>query len=71
MALVAIVAPVATPAVDEPLLSMPRFTLVAFPIFIALGAVCASPRAERIVIGVSGVLLGVATMQWALWQFVS
>src|SRR5581483_1127434 len=47
MALVAVVAPVATPAVDQPLLSMPRFTLVAFPIFIALARVCGSARAER------------------------
>jgi hypothetical protein len=71
MALVAVIAPVATPAVDQPLLSMPRFTLVAFPIFIALAQVASSPRTERAVIGVSAVLLGVATMQWALWQFVS
>jgi 4-amino-4-deoxy-L-arabinose transferase-like glycosyltransferase len=71
MVLVAVVAPVATPAVDQPLLSMPRFTLVAFPIFIALAAVCTSVRAERVVVGVGAVLLGVATMQWALWQFVS
>ncbi|HVU77924.1 MAG TPA: mannosyltransferase family protein [Gaiellaceae bacterium] len=71
MALVAVVAPVATPAVDQPLLSMPRFTLAAFPIFIALAKVCASQRAERAVVGVSATLLGVATVQWALWQFVS
>ena len=71
MALIAVVAPVATPAVDQPLLSMPRFTLVAFPIFIALAQVCASPRAERAVVGASAALLGVATVQWALWQFVS
>lgn len=71
MALIAVVAPVSTPAVDQPLLSMPRFTLVAFPIFIALAKLCASPRAERTVVGVSATLLGVATVQWALWQFVS
>lgn len=71
MALIAVVAPVATPAIDQPLLSMPRFTLVAFPIFIALARVCSTPRAERAVVGVSAALLGVATVQWALWQFVS
>jgi hypothetical protein len=71
MALVAVIAPVATPAVDQPLLSMPRFTLVAFPIFIALAGVASSPRAERAVVGTFAVLLGIATMQWALWQFVS
>jgi hypothetical protein len=71
MALACVIAPVATPAVDQPLLSMPRFTLVAFPIFIALARTCASPRAQATVVGVSAILLGVATMQWSLWQFVS
>src|SRR5581483_10003851 len=70
LALVAVVAPVATPAVDQPLLSMPRFTLAAFPIFIAL-ALVAGAKAQRFVVGTSGVFLGIATMQWALWQFVS
>ncbi len=71
MALASVVAPVATPAVDQPLLSMPRFTLVAFPIFIALAQTCSSRRAESAVIGASAILLGVSTMQWSLWQFVS
>jgi hypothetical protein len=71
MALVCVVAPTAAPTHAYPLLSMPRFTLVAFPIFIALAAVCTSERAERAVVGVSAALLGVAVMQWALWQFVS
>jgi hypothetical protein len=71
MALIPVCAPLFTPAVDQPLLSMPRFTLVAFPIFIALGRVAASSRAQAAVVGVSAILLGVATTQWALWQFVS
>ena len=71
MSLIAVVAPVATPAVDQPLLSMPRFTLVAFPIFIALALVASRPSHERAVAGVSAIWAGVAVMQWALWQFVS
>jgi hypothetical protein len=71
MALIAVIAPVATPAVDEPLLSMPRFTLAAFPIFIALALVAAKPGRERAVAGVGAIWAGVAVMQWALWQFVS
>ncbi|HEY5294839.1 MAG TPA: mannosyltransferase family protein [Gaiellaceae bacterium] len=71
MALAAVIAPTAAPTHTVPLLSMPRFTLVAFPIFIALAAVCTSPRAERAVVGISASLLGVALVQWALWQFVS
>jgi hypothetical protein len=71
MALVCVVVPAAAPTHAYPLLSMPRFTLVAFPIFIALAAVCSSERAQRAVVGVSASLLGVAVVQWALWQFVS
>ncbi|MGH3002129.1 MAG: mannosyltransferase family protein [Gaiellaceae bacterium] len=71
MALASVIAPTAEPTHTLPLLSMPRFTLVAFPIFIALAALCTSPRTERIVVGVSATLLGVAVVQWALWQFVS
>jgi hypothetical protein len=50
---------------------MPRFGLVAFPVFIALATLAENPRVERAIIGASGILLGVATVQWALWQFVS
>jgi 4-amino-4-deoxy-L-arabinose transferase-like glycosyltransferase len=71
MSLIAVIAPLTTPAVDQPLLSMPRFTLVAFPIFLALAKVAESTRAERAVVITSATLLGVATTQWALWQFVS
>jgi Mannosyltransferase (PIG-V) len=70
-ALAAVIGPVATPAVDQPLLSMPRFTLVAFPIFVALASLAATPQRERAVVGVSAVWAGVAVTQWALWQFVS
>ena len=71
MALVAVVAPTAAPTHAYPLLSMPRFGLVAFPAFIALALLCRTPRVERAVVGASTVLLGVATVQWALWQWVS
>jgi hypothetical protein len=71
MSLIPVLAPVATPATGQPLLSMPRFTLVAFPIFIALAKLTTTVRAERMIAGVFAILLGVATMQWALWQFVS
>jgi hypothetical protein len=71
MCLVAVLAPTATPTHAYPLLSMPRFGLVVFPIFIALATLCERPDVERIVIAVSGTLLGVAVVQWALWQWVS
>jgi hypothetical protein len=71
MALIAVVAPAATPTHAYPLLSMPRFGLVAFPVFIALATLAERPRVERALVGASGALLGVAVVQWALWQFVS
>jgi hypothetical protein len=71
MSLACVLAPLATPAQTVPLLSMPRFSLVAFPIFIALGSLATSPGRERAVAGVSAIWAGVAVMQWALWQFVS
>jgi len=71
MALVAVIAPTAAPTHAYPLLSMPRFGLGAFPIFIALALLCRTARITHAVVGASAVLLGVATVQWALWQWVS
>jgi hypothetical protein len=71
MSLAAVIAPLAAPTHAYPLLSMPRFTLAAFPIFIALALLCAKPRVEQAVVATSATLLGVAVVQWALWQFVS
>jgi hypothetical protein len=69
--LLMIFAPVATPTRDVPLLSMPRFGLVVFPLFIALATLCERPKVERAVVVASAILLGIATTQWALWQWVS
>lgn len=66
-----LVLPLAAPTRAQPLLSMPRFGLVLFPLFIALAALGRDRRVDRAVVGVSAVLLGVACTQWALWQFVS
>ena len=54
-------------------MSMPRFVLVLFPLFIVLGTLC-QPRVIRIpAVIVSGTLLlwMALTTQFALWYWVS
>jgi hypothetical protein len=53
-----------------PLLSFPRFALVIFPAFIALGIVVRRPWAVATVAGVGTLLLGVNLLRWAGWQFI-
>jgi hypothetical protein len=63
--------PLSVPSSKWPLLSMPRFGLALFPIFLALAVVGGRPRAHTAILAVSGILLGVAVSQWALWQWVA
>jgi hypothetical protein len=68
---VSLAIPLSAPSSRWPLLSMPRFGLAVFPIFLALAAIGGRPRVHTAILGVSGVLLGVAVSQWALWQWVA
>jgi hypothetical protein len=63
--------PLSVPSDRWPLLSMPRFGLVIFPLFLALAAVGGRPRAHTAIVSISSLLLGVAVVQWALWQWVA
>jgi hypothetical protein len=63
--------PLSVPSERWPLLSMPRFGLVAFPFFLALAVLGARPRVHTAVIVVSAIFLGVVCAQWALWQWVA
>lgn len=69
--LVSLAIPLSVPADRWPLLSMPRFTLAVFPIFLALAALGARPRLHTAIVSLSALLLGVAVTQWALWQWVA
>jgi Mannosyltransferase (PIG-V) len=69
--LVSLAIPLSVPSSRWPLLSMPRFGLAVFPIFLALAVVGGRPRAHTAILAVSGILLGVAVSQWALWQWVA
>jgi hypothetical protein len=54
------------------LLSIPRFGLVIFPIFLALAALASGrPRLHTAILCASSMLLGLTVVQWALWQWVS
>ena len=70
-AFISLAIPLSVPSSRWPLLSMPRFGLAVFPIFLALAVVGGRPRAHTAILAVSGILLGVAVSQWALWQWVA
>jgi mannosyltransferase PIG-V len=63
--------PLSVPSERWPLLSMPRFGLVIFPLFLALAAIGGRPRVHAAIVSVSALFLGVAVAQWALWQWVA
>ena len=64
--------PLSYPSSRWPLLSLPRFGLVIFPLFLALAALTAGrPRAHTVLAATSAVFLGIAIVQWALWQWVA
>lgn len=64
--------PLSVPSSRWPLLSIPRFGLVLFPLFLALASLAGNrPRLHTAVLVVSALLLGVTTAQWALWQWVA
>jgi hypothetical protein len=63
--------PLSVPSERWPLLSIQRFGLVVFPLFMALAVLGSRPRVHTAVIVLSAVLLGVVSAQWALWQWVA
>jgi hypothetical protein len=70
-AVLSLAIPLSVPSHRWPLLSMPRFGLTIFPLFLALAVLGGRPRMHTAIVGISSVLLGVAIVQWALWQWVA
>jgi hypothetical protein len=71
-AAVSLAIPLSYPSYRWPLLSLPRFGLVIFPFFLALAALTAGrPRLHTVIAASSALLLGIAVVQWALWQWVA
>lgn len=63
--------PLSEPSSRWPLLSLPRFGLAVFPFFLALAWIGGRPRVHTAIVAVSSTMLGIATVQWALWQWVA
>lgn len=70
-ALLSLAIPLSFPAERFPLLSMSRFGIVVFPLVLALATLGARQRVHEVIVAVSSLLLGVAVVQWALWQWVA
>jgi hypothetical protein len=71
-AAVSLAIPLSFPSSRWPLLSLPRFGLVIFPFFLALAAITSGrPRLHTAVVACSSLFLGLAVVQWSLWQWVS
>jgi hypothetical protein len=69
--LASVALPLSSPTAIYPLLSMPRFVLGVFPVFIALALIATGPRASAFVITTFAILLGIDLARWVEWQFVA
>jgi Ca2+/Na+ antiporter len=70
-AAVSLLIALSAPTRAYPLLSLSRFGLVVFPLFLALATLVSSTRRVALLAGASGILLGLHITQWALWQWVA
>src|SRR5919108_690326 len=67
----ALVLPLSFPVTPQPLMSLPRFLAVLFPIFIWLALVTEERRITPQVAAASAVVLGLFTVQFASWHWIS
>jgi Mannosyltransferase (PIG-V) len=68
---VSLVLPLTFPVEPQPLMSLPRFLAVLFPIFMWLALWCEERRATPRVAAVSALGLGLFTTQFATWHWIS
>ncbi|HEX2070767.1 MAG TPA: mannosyltransferase family protein [Thermoleophilaceae bacterium] len=67
----ALMLPLSYPVEPQPLMSLPRFVAVLFPIFMWLGLACEERRiVDRVAIA-SAIVLGLFVTQFATWQWVA
>jgi len=69
--ILALALPLSYPVEPQPLMSLPRFLAVLFPIFMWLGAVCEERGLTERVAIVSAIVLGLFVTQFATWQWVA
>jgi hypothetical protein len=68
----ALALPLSDPASSQPLMSLPRFLVVLFPLFIWLAAWLAErPRLQRPALALSAVMMAFFLAQFATWHWVA
>lgn len=67
----ALALPLSYPVTPQPLMSLPRFLVVLFPIFMWLGAVCSERGGTERVAAAFALGLGLFTAQFASWYFIA
>jgi hypothetical protein len=68
---VSLLLPLSEPVRPQPLMSLPRFLAVLFPIFMWLAVWCEERRATERVVAVSALGLGLFTAQFASWHWIA
>jgi hypothetical protein len=68
---VSLLLPLSFPVTPQPLMSLPRFLAVLFPIFMWLALVCEERRSTDRAVAVSALGLGLFTAQFATWHWIS
>lgn len=67
----ALALPLSFPVGPQPLMSLPRFLAVLFPLFVWLALVCRTPRRQVLVLAALAVGLAVFTARYATWHWVA
>ena len=67
----ALALPLSFPVGPQPLMSLPRFLAVLFPIFMWLALVCEERRWTDLTVALSAIGLGLFTAQYATWHFIA
>ncbi len=67
----ALALPLSFPVEPQPLMSLPRFVAVLFPVFMWLALVCEERRLTERALVVSAIGLGLFTAQYATWHFIA
>jgi len=68
---VSLLLPLTFPVKPQPLMSLPRFVAVLFPIFMWLALWCEERRATERAAAISALGLGLFTVQYASWHWIS
>jgi hypothetical protein len=63
--------PLTFPVTPQPLMSLPRFVAVLFPLFMWLAIVCDERRITDLVVAAFAIGLGLFTAQYASWHWIS